>query len=54
LLGVVTVISSALKGLGPVNLIGSTGVVLLLAGIVAVLLRERITRLSEQLSDWKP
>jgi len=53
-LGVVTVIYSALKGLGTVILIGSTGVVLLLAGIVAVLLRERITRLSEQLSDWKP
>jgi hypothetical protein len=53
-LGVVTVIYSALKGLGTVILIGSTGVVLLLAGFVAVLLRERITRLSEQLSDWKP
>jgi len=53
-LGVVTVIYSALKGLGTVILIGSTGVALLLAGIVAVLLRERITRLSEQLSDWKP
>ena len=43
-LGVVTVIYSALKGLGTVILIGSTGVALLLAGIVAVLLRERITR----------
>jgi hypothetical protein len=53
-LGVVTVIYSALKGLGTVILIGSTGVVLLLAGIIAVLLRERITRLSEQLSDWRP
>lgn len=53
-LGVVTVIYSALKGLGTVILIGSTGVALLLAGIVAVLLRERITRLSEQLSDWRP
>ena len=35
-----------------VILIGSTGA-LLLTGIVAVLLRERITRISEQLSDWK-
>jgi hypothetical protein len=52
--GVMTVVYSALKGLGPVILIGSTGLVLLMAGIVAVLLRERITRLGEQLSDWKP
>jgi hypothetical protein len=53
-IGVVTVVYSALKGLGTVILIGSTGVVLLMAGIVAVLMRERITRLGEQLSDWKP
>jgi hypothetical protein len=53
-LGVMTVVYSALKGLGPVILIGSTGVVLLMAGIIAVLLRERITRLGEQLSEWKP
>jgi len=53
-LGVMTVIYSALKGLGPVILIGSTGLLLLTAGIVAVLMRERITRLGEQLSDWKP
>ena len=53
-LGVMTVIYSALKGLGPVILIGSTGVLLLMAGIVAVLMRERITRLGEQLSEWKP
>ena len=53
-LGVMTVIYTALKGLGPVILIGSTGVLLLTAGIVAVLLRERITRLGEQLSEWKP
>ncbi len=53
-LGVITVVYSALKGLGPVILIGSTGVLLLIAGIVAVLMRERITRLGEQLSEWKP
>jgi len=53
-IGVMTVIYSALKGLGPVILIGSTGVLLLMAGIVAVLMRERITRLGEQLSDWRP
>ena len=52
--GVMTVVYSALKGLGPVILIGSTGLVLLMAGIVAVLMRERISKLGEQLSDWKP
>jgi hypothetical protein len=53
-IGVMTVIYSALKGLGPVILIGSTGVLLLMAGIVAVLMRERITKLGEQLSEWRP
>ncbi|HEX2996229.1 MAG TPA: hypothetical protein VHP14_15495, partial [Anaerolineales bacterium] len=53
-LGVITVLYSALKGLGPVILIGSAGILLLLAGIAAVLMRERITRLGEQLSEWKP
>jgi hypothetical protein len=53
-LGVATVVYSALKGLSTVILIGCTGVVLLLLGIVAVILRERITKFGEQLSDWKP
>jgi len=53
-LGVITVIYSALKGLSSVVLIGCTGVVLLMLGIVAVILRERITRLGEQLSEWSP
>jgi hypothetical protein len=52
--GVMTVVYTALKGLGPVILIGSTGVLLLMAGIAAVLMRERLTRIGEQLSDWKP
>ena len=53
-LGSITVVYSALKGLSTVILIGCTGVGLLLLGIVAVILRERITRFGEQLSDWKP
>jgi hypothetical protein len=52
--GVMTVIYSALKGLGPVILIGSTGLVLLTVGIIAVLMRERISKLGEQLSEWRP
>jgi hypothetical protein len=54
ILGVATVVYSALKGLSTVILVGCTGVVLLLLGIVAVVLRERITKFGEQLSDWKP
>lgn len=53
-LGVATVVYSALKGLSTVILVGCTGVVLLLLGIVAVVLRERITKFGEQLSDWRP
>jgi hypothetical protein len=53
-LGVSTVVYSALKGLSSVILVGCTGIILLLLGIAAVLLRERITRLGEQLSDWRP
>lgn len=53
-LGVVTVVYSALKGISSVILIGCTGVALLLLGIVAVIRRERISKFGEQLSDWKP
>jgi hypothetical protein len=53
-LGVITVVYSALKGLSSVILVGCTGIILLLLGIGAVILRERITRLGEQLSDWRP
>lgn len=53
-LGVVTVVYSALKGLSTVILVGCTGVILLMLGIVAVILRERITKFGEQLSDWRP
>ena len=54
MLGVVTVVYSALKEISSVILVGCTGIILLLLGIAAVLLRERITRIGEQLSDWKP
>ena len=51
-IGVVTVIYSALKGISTVVLIGCAGIILLLAGILAVILRERITKMGERLSDW--
>jgi hypothetical protein len=52
-LGVVTVLYSALKGLATLYVIGCTGIVLLMLGIFAVLLRERISKMSERLSEWK-
>ena len=51
-LGVVTVVYSALKDIGSIFLIGCTGIILLMIGILAVLLRERIAKLGEHLSDW--
>ncbi len=52
-LGVMTVIYSALKGIATIFLIGCTGLILLALGILAVVMRERVTKLSEKLSDWK-
>ena len=52
-LGVVTVIYSALKGISTVVLIGCTGIILLMLGILAVVMRERITKLGERLSEWQ-
>jgi len=52
-LGVMTVIYSALKGPATIVIIGCTGILLLGLGILAVMMRERITLLSEKLSDWK-
>lgn len=52
-LGVVTVVYSALKDIGTIFVIGCTGIILLMLGIAAVLLRERIAKLGEKLSEWK-
>jgi hypothetical protein len=52
-LSVVTVVYSALKDIGTIFVIGCTGIVLLMLGVGAVLLRERITKLGEKLSEWK-
>ena len=51
-LGVVTVVYGQLKGLAPMFLIGCTGVILLVLGILAVILRERITKLGDRFSGW--
>ncbi|MCQ3937272.1 MAG: hypothetical protein DPW18_09520 [Chloroflexi bacterium] len=52
-LGVVTVVYSALKDIGSIFLIGCTGIILLMLGVIAVLLRERIAKLGETLSEWR-
>lgn len=52
-LGIFTVLYSALKGISAVILIGCAGVLLLTLGIAAVILRERIVNLGRRLSDWK-
>jgi hypothetical protein len=51
-LGVITILYSALKNLSLVVIIGITGITLLVLGILAVLMRERITILAERFSDW--
>jgi hypothetical protein len=53
-LGVITVVYGQLKGLAPLILIGCTGVILLVLGILAVVLRERISKLGERFSGWQP
>jgi hypothetical protein len=52
-LGVLTIVYSALKEMNTVAVIGCTGILLLIFGIVAVMLRERITKFGERLSEWK-
>ena len=52
-LGVITVVYSSLKDIGTIFLVGCTGIVLLSLGILAVLLRERIAKLGERISDWQ-
>jgi hypothetical protein len=54
IIGVVTVIFSTLRGISTVILIGCTGIGLILLGITALSMRERITELREQLKDWLP
>jgi len=51
-LGTVTVLYSALRDLSIVLIVGVTGLALLVLGILAVLMRERITTLAERFSDW--
>ncbi len=53
-LGVITLSFLATGGLGTVFIVGCTGILLLGLGILAVLMRERLAKLGERMSDWKP
>jgi hypothetical protein len=52
-IGVLTVVNGLLEGVGAIFLIGCAGIILLILGVFAVLMRERISKFSERLSDWK-
>lgn len=52
-LSVFTVIYGALKGISTVILIGCTGVILLLLGILAVVLRERLIKIGGHFGNWQ-
>jgi hypothetical protein len=51
-LSVVTVLYGLLEGILPVILIGCTGIILLLLGILAVVMRDRVKKISERFNDW--
>jgi hypothetical protein len=42
-----------LDAITSILMVGCTGILLLGIGILAVLMRERVTRLGERLSEWK-
>jgi len=48
-----TVVMGRLQELGTIVVIGCAGILLLGLGILAVILRERIAKLGERLSDWQ-
>lgn len=51
-LAVVSVMYGLMQGIWAVVLIGCTGLLLLMLGILAVVLRERIKQITERFSDW--
>ena len=51
-LAILTILYNTVKDLAPVLIIGITGLILLGVGILAVVMRERITNLAERFGDW--
>ncbi len=52
-LSVIAVVYGALKNISTVVLIGCSGIVLLLLGILAVVLRERLAKFGDRWSSWR-
>lgn len=52
-ISVITVLYSALKGISAVVLVGCSGILLIILGVIAVVMRERISKIGERVSDWK-
>jgi hypothetical protein len=52
-LGVSTIVLFILRGLSTVILIGCTGIVMLVAATLAVVLREKLAQVGERLSNWR-
>lgn len=51
-LSVLTVLYGLLQGILTVILIGCTGIILLMLGILAVIMRDRLKQIGERFSDW--
>jgi hypothetical protein len=50
--GAITVAYSALQGISTVLVLGCTGLIMLMLGILAVIMRERLVRIGERFSNW--
>ena len=51
-LGVITVLYTALQGISTILIVGCTGILMIVLGTLAVIQRERLVRISERFSDW--
>ena len=51
-LSVLTVLYGLMQGIMTVVLIGCTGLLLLMLGILAVIMRDRLKQISERFNDW--
>lgn len=52
ILAILTILYNSVKDLAPVLIIGITGLIMIGLGILAVVMRERITDMAERFSDW--
>jgi hypothetical protein len=52
-IAVMTVLFGLLQDIGTIVMIGCTGIILLMLGILAVVMRERIKEIGDRFNDWK-